>query len=168
MDPAGFLATRFRAGQSVANRSAALFGPAGFFAGDSGIGSLAGVLAGFVLAGVFVWAGAAKLARPQATATAFSALGVPVPNVAARAVPIVELTLAVALVAAPRVGGAVALVALVGFSLVLLRALGAGTSAGCNCFGRSRPEPVSRRDLLRNATLAGLALLAALAGCGPT
>ncbi len=134
--------------------------PVGVLAAGSPVGSAAGI----VLAGVFVWAGAAKLARPAITVDAFAALGVPAPEVTARLVPITELVLAAALISAPRFGGLVALVVVVGFSAVLVRALGAGTTAGCNCFGRARLEPVSRRDLLRNAVLAVLALVAAAAG----
>lgn len=124
----------------------------------------AGAAGAVVLAAVFVWSGAAKLARPVTTTEGFAALGVPAARFTARAVPVAELALAALLLAAPRVGGMVALAVLAGFSLMLLRALGAGTSAGCNCFARARAEPVSRRDLARNAALAALAVLAATSG----
>ena len=125
-----------------------------------------GYACALVLAGVFVRAGAAKLARPGATATGFAALGVPGPGVLARAVPLVELLAAVGLAAAPRAGGAVALVALAGFSVVLARGLRAGSTAPCNCFGAARADPVSSVDIVRNALLAVLALLA-LGAPGP-
>ena len=110
------------------------------------------------LAGVFVWAGTAKLARPAAMATSFTALGVPAAPGVARAVPVVELLVAVALLAAPRAGALGALALLVPFTAVLVRAVAAGSQAPCNCFGASRAEPVSWADVARNVMLAGLAL----------
>ena len=77
-------------------------------------------------------------------------------------VPVLELLLAIALVAAPRAGGAVAVVLLSLFNAVLLRALRAGVTAGCACFGSSAARPLSTRDLWRNALLAALAVAALL------
>lgn len=126
-----------------------------------------GYACALVLAGVFVRAGAAKLARPAATSTGFAALGLPGAGVLARAVPITELAVALCLVAAPRPGGVAALVALSGFSVALARALRSGTTVPCNCFGAARADPVSAADVVRNALLAVLAL-AALGAPGPT
>ena len=119
------------------------------------------VIAAAVLALVFVRAGVAKINRQAATATAFEAMSLPAPRALARAVPVLELALAVVLVASPRAGGVLALVLIAVFSAVLVRAV--GTDTGCGCFGAAHTHPVSRVDLLRNAVLAGLAFVAVLA-----
>jgi len=116
-----------------------------------------------VLAAVLVRAGVAKAVRPAETATGFAALGVPAPAVTARIVPLVELVLAALLLAAPRPGGAAALVLLAAFSAFVARTLRRGLSVPCNCFGTARAEPVSGVDLLRNLLFGGLALAALLA-----
>jgi uncharacterized membrane protein YphA (DoxX/SURF4 family) len=116
-----------------------------------------------VLAAVFVWAGAAKLVRPAETAGGFGALGLPWAEALARLVPVLELLLAVALVAVPPIGGIAALVLLVAFSAVLIRALRAGVTTGCACFGTAAGRRLSPRDLARNAVLAALAIAALMA-----
>ena len=126
-----------------------------------------GPLAGFgyacavVLAAVFVRAGVAKLLHPSETAAGFAALGVPAASTIARVVPVIELGLAVALLAAPRFGATAALVLLANFSGFLARALNRGVTAGCSCFGQARVEPISVLDLIRNVLL-GLLAVAAL------
>ncbi|MDQ4132998.1 MAG: hypothetical protein M3179_07265 [Actinomycetota bacterium] len=122
-----------------------------------------GLVCAWVLAALFVWAGAAKLARPRLTAVGFRSLGVPAPDALARIVPATELLLAVLLVATPPIGGLTALVLLAGFSVMLARALRAGVTTGCACFGTTPSRPMSRRDLLRNAAFAVLAVAAVLA-----
>ena len=122
-----------------------------------------GYAAALVLAAVFVRAGAAKLARPATTATSFVALGVPAAGFAARAVPVVELLVAVALLAAPRAGALGALALLIPFTAVLARAVRTGSQAPCNCFGAARVDPVSAVDVVRNVLLAALALTAVTA-----
>lgn len=117
-----------------------------------------GSVAALLLAGVFAWAGLAKGLRPQRTATAFAALGVPVSGLAARLVPATELGLAVLLVARPRLGGLAALALLAAFSAWLRHAQRSGAVAGCGCFGGGATRPASPRDLVRNALLAALAL----------
>lgn len=119
-----------------------------------------GYVCALLLAGVFVRAGAAKLVRPVPTAAGFAALGVPAAATAARAVPLVELVVAVALLAAPRIGAGSALVLVLGFSALLARALTAGVAAPCNCFGTARADPVSAVDLVRNAMLGAAASVA--------
>jgi hypothetical protein len=116
-----------------------------------------------VLATVFVRAAVAKAVRAEHTGAGFAALGVPSPAVAARAVPLVELALAVVLLGAPRVGAVAAIVLLAGFSVVLARAVRRGVAVGCNCFGAPRVDAVSSVDLARNAMLATLALAALFA-----
>lgn len=125
-----------------------------------------GYACALLLAAVFVRGGAAKLARPQVTATGFAALGVPAAVVLAGAVPVIELLVAVALVAAPRAGAVAALVVLAAFSAVLGRALRAGADAPCACFGTARTDPVSTTDLVRNGLLV-VAAAAALTAARP-
>lgn len=115
------------------------------------------------LAAVFVRAAAAKVAQPAQTAKSFVALGVPAAGSAARAVPGVELLVAVTLLAAPRAGALAALAVLLPFTAVLVRAVSAGSQTPCNCFGAARADPVSTVDVVRNAMLGALALAAATA-----
>jgi uncharacterized membrane protein YphA (DoxX/SURF4 family) len=116
-----------------------------------------------LLAAVFVRAGAAKLARPGPTASSFVALGVPAARATARAVPVVELLVAVALLTVPRAGAISALVLLVPFTAVLARAVRRGSDTPCNCFGSARAESVSAVDVVRNVLLGALALVATAA-----
>lgn len=125
-----------------------------------------GTAAAVVLAVTFAWAGAAKLGRPVETAEAFVGLGLR-PVGLGRAVPIVELLLAVALLAAPGAGGAAALVLLGAFSVVLVRAVSRGVKVRCACFGQTGGPPLSWVDLVRNVLLGGLAALAVAAGLEP-
>ena len=117
----------------------------------------------FLLAFVFVRAAVAKLNRPEVTAAAFAEMGLPAAGLLSRAVPALELALAVTLVAAPVVGGVAALIVLALFTAVLARQLATGSEAGCGCFGSSATRPVSGVDLARNGVLAGLAVLAVVA-----
>ena len=117
-------------------------------------------MAAVVLAAVFAWAAAAKGARHGATAAAFTALGVPAPQILAVAVPIVEAVIAALLVIRPAVGGALALAALAAFTMVVVRAVSRGTSSGCGCFGARRTEPVGPADVIRNGVFAALAAVA--------
>lgn len=112
--------------------------------------------AAVVLAGVLLWAGAAKLARPRTTAAAFAGLGVP----GARVVPWVELVVAVALVVWPPVGALAAGGLLIAFTFVVWGAVRRGIDVGCACFGGSASQPVSWREVARNL---GLLVLAGLA-----
>ena len=123
-----------------------------------------GYACALVLAAVFVRAGAAKVARPAQTTTSFAALGVPAAGAVARLVPVVEVLVAVALLAAPRAGGIGALALLLPFSAVLGRAVRAGSVVPCNCFGAARADPVSSIDVVRNVMLVALALVALSAG----
>jgi uncharacterized membrane protein YphA (DoxX/SURF4 family) len=113
-----------------------------------------------LLAAVFVRAGAAKLARPAATATSFAALGVPAAGPVARAVPATELLVAAVLLAAPRAGAIGSLALLVPFTAVLARAVARGTRTPCNCFGGARADPISWADVIRNVLLGVLAVAA--------
>jgi hypothetical protein len=108
------------------------------------------------LAAMFVWAAAAKLIRREQTVDAFVALRLPAPSALAVAVPAAECVVAIALLARPNVGGALALAALAAFTFVIVRAL--GTGAPCACFGSLRA--VSPADVVRNGLLAAFAAIA--------
>jgi uncharacterized membrane protein YphA (DoxX/SURF4 family) len=114
------------------------------------------------LAVVFVWAASAKLARLGTTHRGFADLGLPAAGVLAPGVPAAELVTAALLVAVPRAGGIVALAVLAAFTAVVARAVLNGSTAGCTCFGTVSRRPVSATDLLRNALLGALALVAAV------
>jgi len=124
----------------------------------------AGYAAAVVLAAVLLRAAAAKLARPREAAGSFRALGLPAPSALARAVPVAELALAVALLGAPGASAAGALVLLAAFSAVLGRAVRAGATTPCACFGAAGADPVSGVDIVRNGLLALLAVAALAAG----
>lgn len=126
-----------------------------------------GMASACVLGATFAWAGAAKLGQPAETAAGFADLGLARPEVLARVVPAVELALAVALLAMPAAGGAVAIVLLAGFTVVLARALRRGDEVRCACFGRTAGPPLSRVDLARNALLATLGAVTLSAGLEP-
>lgn len=126
-----------------------------------------GMAAAGVLALTFAWAGAAKLGRPAEAAAGFAALGLRRPEVLARAVPLVELALAVALLAGPAVGAGTALLLLSCFTVVLGRALRRGVEVHCACFGSAGGSPLSWIELARNALLGGLAVLGLAAGLEP-
>lgn len=123
-----------------------------------------GYAAACVVAGVLAWAGVAKWQRPRGTAASFAGLGLPAPQVLSRAVPVAELSVAAALVVAPRVGAGAALVLLAAFTLVLAAAVRRGAGVGCACFGSTAAaaRPVSGVELVRNAGL--LVLTAAALG----
>lgn len=124
--------------------------------------------AAVVLAAVFAMAAVAKLRRPAATSSSFAALGLPQPGMLAYAVPVVEVVLAVALIDAPAPAAWAAIVLLAAFTAVLARAIAKGTGAPCACFGSARraTEPVSSVELVRNAMLAALAVVATGAPAG--
>lgn len=124
-----------------------------------GIASAAAV----VLAAVFAWAGVAKLIRRGATEASFAALRLPAPKPLATVVPAVEVVLAVALVLRPAVAAWAALALVAAFSVVLWVAIHRGIDAPCSCFGTARAAPVSTTEIVRNAMLAGLAVVATAA-----
>jgi len=126
-----------------------------------------GMAAACVLAATFAWAGAAKLGQGQATAAGFADLGLARPVALARIVPGVELALAVALLAVPAAGAAIALLLLGCFSAVLVRTLQRGDEVRCACFGQAGGPPLSWVELARNGLLGALALLALNAGLDP-
>ena len=120
---------------------------------------VATVMAG-LLATVFLVAASVKLAAPTTTATQFERLGVPIPAVAARIVPAVELVLVPVLFIAPRAGAAASLVLLTAFTVVIVGAVRAGIDVSCGCLGSVSQEPVSPATVARNLVLVAMALAA--------
>jgi hypothetical protein len=128
--------------------------------------TLAGVgyAAALALAAVFFVAGVAKLAWRPITVDTFRQLGLPRPEIVAVVVPLVEVALAVALVAFPFVGGVASLCTLAAFNALLYRRVRQGSEAPCGCIGRPTDRaPVSARELARNGGLAMLAVGAIVA-----
>lgn len=121
--------------------------------------ALAGPL--FVILGVLIVAGAAKLARPHPTAGALRSLGVPAPVRAARSLGATEI---LAAVTAALTGNPVAFAAVTalyaGFALFVLWALGSGATVSCGCFGRDDTPPTAGHVAFNAAaaTVAGLAV----------
>jgi uncharacterized membrane protein YphA (DoxX/SURF4 family) len=121
-----------------------------------------GTAAAVVLAGLLVWAAVAKLADRPATEAGFRAMGLLGADRLAVAVPVTELLIAAALLAAPRIGGVTALVALATLTVVLVAVMRSGRGVPCPCFGAARARPIGRRDIVRNAALMALAVLVIL------
>lgn len=132
------------------------------------------LLARALLAGVFTVSGLAKLRDRDGTAQAARDFGVPAPlsGFTARALPVVELLLAVLLI--PRGSARLAAtsigVLLVIFSIAIAVSILSGRQTVCHCFGENSKEPVGWGSVLRNLVL--LAVTAFVAwpretGAGP-
>lgn len=126
-----------------------------------------------ILTGILVWSGVAKLRDVPGTEVAvqgFSILPTSWAPVVARALPLVELAVAGALLSARHRGFEVAAwgsVLLMGaFSLLVAVSLARGVTPPCNCFGEDSSEPISARTLVRNIGLLALAVVVALGGAG--
>jgi hypothetical protein len=79
-------------------------------------------------------------------------------RLAARAIPVVELALAVLLLFLPRLGAVAALATLVLFTTVVATELLAGRDFRCGCFGGANAQPAGTSTLIRNAFLGGVAV----------
>ena len=117
------------------------------------------------IAVVLAYAAIAKLYDARRLPSQMRAFGVPAPLSIATAVilPVVEFTIAVALVAFPYSSlpafAAIALLAL--FTGVVVANLATGQAKPCPCFGAVAMErPVSPLTLVRNGWLLGLAIIA--------
>jgi uncharacterized membrane protein YphA (DoxX/SURF4 family) len=116
------------------------------------------------LALVFAWAGIAKLVRYPDWTSALVAYNLPdhVRKLAAVVVPVAELSVVAFVVAGfTRVGAALTIALIAGFSFVLARARasGEGLEDGrlpCGCFGKAKARDY-RLMLLRNALIGGIA-----------
>ncbi len=121
------------------------------------------LVARLVMAGVFALAGLGKLADRSGAREALAGFGVPgaVGRPLARTLPVVELIVAVTLVAggASRIGAAGALVLLGAFSLAVAVNLVRGRTPDCHCFGQMHSRPIGPGTLARNAGLGALGVL---------
>lgn len=124
-------------------------------------------LGALFLAAVFVVAAVAKLRDAEGTTRTFASLGLPAPGVFARAVPLLELAVAVLLAVVPWLGGLAAVASLAAFTALLAGEVRSGSGVSCGCFGTASAQPISFVELVRNALLAIPAVTACLAG-GPT
>jgi peroxiredoxin len=124
-----------------------------------------------LLAVVFATAGAAKLFDQPGSREALRGFGVSerVAPAAGLLLPLAELATAVALVAhaTARWGGVAALVLLLAFIVGIAGAIARGQAPDCHCFGQLHSAPAGRGTLARNAVLAVLAAVVAVAGPGP-
>lgn len=115
----------------------------------------------YIVTGVLLVAGAAKLAQPSATATALRAIRVPSPMLSTRVLGAAELALTIAAIAtgAPLLWAGIAL-AYAGFTVFILWALRDGGIVGsCGCFGREDTPPTPGHAGF-NAAAAAIAALA--------
>jgi hypothetical protein len=111
--------------------------------------------AALVLAVVFAWSSLAKLVtQPDMTP-----LGLP--RWSGKGTAYVEAALALALLLSPSTGGVAALALLAGFTAFLIARRNSGV--GCGCFGSTKAEPISTKDILRNLALLAVAAVAAFA-----
>jgi peroxiredoxin len=120
------------------------------------------------LAAVFAVAAFAKLADRGSFREAIVAFRVPrrFADAGTIAVPVLELGVAAALIAAPtaRAGAAAAVALLAIFSGAIVRALRFGSAPDCNCFGGITQTEVGRGTLIRNLALMAVAVLVIAAG----
>lgn len=122
-----------------------------------------------ILAGVFLLAGAGKLADRPGSRQALVGFGVSAAVAAPLAVvlPVAELAVAVMLVptASARVAAGAALALLSAFVVGITANLAAGRRPDCHCFGQLHSTPIGASTLGRNTALAALA--AGVVGWGP-
>ncbi|MCB0967663.1 MAG: DoxX family membrane protein [Ilumatobacter sp.] len=121
------------------------------------------VVASVLLGVVFVVAGASKLAAGEQWRTNARDLGAP--DVAAAAVPWIELVIGALLIVQlwvpwPAIAAAITLVA---FSTLLAVRIAQGDRPSCACFGQWSASPIGPAHLARNTAFLALAVLAAFA-----
>lgn len=123
-----------------------------------------------LLAAVFTVAGLAKLSDRDNVVAASEALGLPqrFSPFAARALPVMELALAVALLVTTtaRLALLVAAVLLTIFTAAMLRTLHHGLAVVCRCFGGASDRPIGPSSVLRNVLLLAVAILGLMAANG--
>ncbi len=123
------------------------------------------LVARLILAGVFAFAGVAKLADLEGSRRAAAAFGLPdaLAHHAGRILPLVELLTAALLVPAvsARAAGFAAGLLLIAFITAIALAIARGDAPECHCFGAVHSEPAGPQTLARNALLLGLSLLVA-------
>lgn len=112
-----------------------------------------GMAMALAVAAVFGIAALTKATSPSATASELSRLGVPLPRIAARVLPLAEFAIAGLLVVATPIGAVVALVALGAFTVFVLRAVRAGSAVSCACLGSFSRAAISPATVARNGVL---------------
>jgi uncharacterized membrane protein YphA (DoxX/SURF4 family)/thiol-disulfide isomerase/thioredoxin len=127
---------------------------------------VAALVVALTLAAVLVTSGVAKLRDTRATRDAFTALRVPPvgpADLAAPALPWVELGLAVLLLVAPATGlvpvAALLLLLVLAYTVLVARALTFDEPVTCSCFGSIGRHDVDRTTLGRNVLLTALAVV---------
>lgn len=125
-----------------------------------------------LLAGMFAVAALTKLSDRGGVRRAVTAFGVPRAAAAfvGSALIASEFGVAALLLAEPRTGAVAALLALAGFSAVVVVSLARGRAVECHCFGRLSSAPMGWRTLARNGCFAALAasVLGGRFGWSPT
>ncbi|MEM9134459.1 MAG: MauE/DoxX family redox-associated membrane protein [Actinomycetota bacterium] len=115
------------------------------------------------LAVVFVVAAGAKALDRRAAVEEFASLRLRRPEVLVPLVIATELAVAIALLTVPPLGAMAAFALLAAFTVVLVGVLRSGREVACRCFGSLSSRPISRSTVGRNAVLAALAAVVALA-----
>jgi uncharacterized membrane protein YphA (DoxX/SURF4 family) len=125
--------------------------------------SAVGLVASILLGLVFLVSGGAKLAAGPAWPEEARGLGAP-PFVVP-VLPWFEIALGAILVMqlAPTMAAVVALLVLVGFTVLILRRLAEGQRPPCACFGAWSTKPLGRGHVVRNVGFIALAVVALLA-----
>lgn len=133
------------------------------------------VIAPVILAVVLLVSAWGKLRAPESSAEAFSAMRVPTlvsGRLMVRALPWVEVVLAVGLLVTSGVLGALAGVATVllvsAYLWLVARARGFETDVDCACFGSLGPSRITGLTVARNVWLLALALVSLVAISGPS
>jgi hypothetical protein len=119
----------------------------------------ASYLAAVVLAIVFLVGAVSKFRDIRPVGRTLRAGGIPASRVVAASIPLFEIATAALLLVRPTVGAVVALASLTLFTAFLLSLLIRNIDVSCGCFG-GNDESVSYIDVVRNAMLATLAILA--------
>lgn len=117
----------------------------------------------FALAGMFVWAGFAKLFDPQAFADGIASFRVfpdSAVNILAMSVPMVEIFTAGLLVARPlqRQGAMLCCLLTITFFALFTWAFVHGLNVNCSCFGKDAFDPSPAFGLWRSVILAIMSL----------
>jgi thiol-disulfide isomerase/thioredoxin len=125
-----------------------------------------------LLAAVFAVAAVGKLLDLKGSQRALEDFGLPgrVARLGGIALPLAELTMAIALLIVPlaRWGAAGALLLSVVFAGGVARAMFRGEAPDCHCFGQFHSAPAGRTTLIRNTVLAAAAAFVVVAGAGPS
>ena len=119
-----------------------------------------GFAAALLLAAIFAWAAVSKLVDRNTVVADFGDMGLPVPALMLALVVGAEFATTALLVAQPVAGAVVALLLLGAFSMMLVSIVRSGRQVRCGCFGANHREPVSMLEVVRNAGLGVIALLA--------